>query len=156
MPALGGTLVLTAVAMLFQRRLHEAGRHWRVTTPEAFKRVQPGLTVAAGALLGVLVTLTSIGAGALGTVLLAYLYPLRLTASKLVGTDLAHAIPIALIAGAGHLVLGNTDFALLGWLLLGSLPAVWVGSHWSARAPERWVRLSIAAILFIVGVRILL
>jgi uncharacterized membrane protein YfcA len=156
MPALGATLVVTAVAMIFKRQLHETGRRLRITTPGTFKRLQPGLTVAAGAILGVMVTLTSIGAGALGTVLLAYLYPLRLTAAKLVGTDLAHAIPVALIAGLGHLLLGNIDIILLGWLLLGSLPAVWIGSHMSSRAPEQWVRLSIAVVLLLVGARILL
>ena len=106
-------------------------------------------------MLGVLVSLTSIGAGALGTVMLVYLYPLRLTPAKLVGTDLAHAVPIAFIAGMGHLFLGNIDFELLAWLLLGSLPAVWLGSHCSSRAPEHWVQRSVAAVLLVVGIKIL-
>jgi uncharacterized membrane protein YfcA len=156
MPALGIALVLTAIAMLLKRRLHELGRRWRTTTPTTFKRLQPGLTVTAGAILGTLVTLTSIGAGALGTVLLAYLYPLRLTPARLVGTDLAHAVPLALIAGLGYLWLGNIDFKLLGWLLLGSLPAVWLGSHLSARAPDRLVRNTIAVILLLIGAKILI
>ncbi len=156
MPALGIALVLTAVAMIFRTKLHGLGKRWRVGTPEAFKRVQPGLTVLAGAALGVMVTMTSIGAGALGTVMLVYLYPLRLTPAKLVGTDLAHAIPVALVAGLGHLALGNVNFGLLGWLLLGSLPGVWIGSHLSAKAPDTIVRNAIAVILLIVGARILL
>jgi hypothetical protein len=155
MPALGVALVLTAVAMLLKRRLHEFGHRWRTNTPDVFKRLQPGLTVAAGAVLGVLVTLTSIGAGALGTVMLVYLYPLRLTPAKLVGTDLAHAIPVAFIAGLGHLALGNINFGLLGWLLLGSLPGVWIGSHISTKAPDGVIRGAIAVILLLVGVRIL-
>jgi len=155
MPALGIAVVLTALAMLFKPRLHHIGKQFRLATPETFKALQPGLTVAAGVILGALVTLTSIGAGALGTVMLVYLYPLRLTPARLVGTDLAHAIPVALIAGLGHLWLGNIDVALLGWLLLGSLPGVWIGSHLSTRAPEGLVRWAISLILLIVGTRIL-
>ena len=117
--------------------------------------MQPALTVLAGIVLGALVTLTSIGAGALGTVMLVYLYPLRLTPARLVGTDLAHAIPLALVAGLGHLALGNVDFALLGWLLAGSLPGAWLGAHLSTRAPERLLRNAIALILLLIGVRIL-
>jgi uncharacterized membrane protein YfcA len=111
--------------------------------------------VLAGVMLGALVTLTSIGAGALGTVMLVYLYPLRLTPSRLVGTDLAHAIPVALVAGVGHLALGNVDFGLLGWLLTGSLPGAWIGAHFSTRAPERLLRNAIALILLVIGLRIL-
>jgi len=155
MPALGIALVMTAIAMLLRQRLHEFGRRWRTGTPDVFKQLQPGLTVAAGAVLGALVTLTSIGAGALGTVMLVYLYPLRLTPSRLVGTDLAHAVPVALIAGLGHLMLGNINFALLGWLLLGSLPGVWIGSHISVKAPDGLIRGAIAVILLLVGARIL-
>jgi len=95
-------LMITALGIFFKDWMHGLGRKLRVGNSEHFKHVQPVLTVAAGILLGVLVTLTSIGAGALGTVMLVYLYPLRLNASKLVGTDLAHAIPLALIAGLGH------------------------------------------------------
>lgn len=155
MPALGLALVLTAVAMMFRTSLQDLGKRWRVGTPADFKRVQPGLTVLAGVALGVMVTMTSIGAGALGTVMLVYLYPLRLTPSRLVGTDLAHAIPVAFIAGLGHLALGNVNFGLLGWLLLGSLPGVWLGSHLSVKAPDAILRHAIAVILLIVGARIL-
>lgn len=155
-PVIGMALVLTAVAMLFKPQLHGLGRRLRVGSPHRFKHLQPGLTVLAGFAIGALVTLTSIGAGALGTVFLVYLYPLRLTPPKLVGTDLAHAVPVALIAGLGHLALGNVDFGLLGWLLLGSLPGVWIGSQLSARAPEKLVRNAIALVLLLVGGRILI
>jgi uncharacterized protein len=115
-------LLITAVGMLAKDYLHRVGRSLRVTDASYFKHVQPVATVVAGVVLGVLVTLTSIGAGALGTVMLVYLYPMRLNASKLVGTDLAHAIPLALIAGLGHLSLGNVNYSLLINLLLGSIP----------------------------------
>lgn len=156
MPALGLAIVLTSAAMLLRTQLHAVGRRLRIGTPEAFKAWQPPLTVGAGMVLGTMVALTSIGAGALGTVMLVYLYPLRLTPAKLVGTDIAHAIPLALVAGMGHLFIGNVDFGLLGWLLLGSLPGVWIGSHLSARAPDTLLRNAIAVVLLIVGLRILL
>lgn len=156
MPVLGVALLVTGFAMAFKSQLHEIGRRWRISTPDAFKRQQSGLTVLAGMIVGVMVTLTSVGAGALGTVMLVFLYPLRLTSARLVGTDLAHAVPVALIAGLGHLALGNVDFALLGWLLVGSLPGVWIGSSMSAKAPDRVVRNAIAVILLLIGARILL
>ncbi len=97
--ALGGVLLLTAVAMVFKKQMHAFGQALRSTAPQAFKRAQPGLTVLAGAILGFLVTLTSVGAGALGTVMLVYLYPFRMKPAKLVGTDIVHAIPLTIVAG---------------------------------------------------------
>jgi hypothetical protein len=110
--------------------------------------------VVAGAVLGTLVTLTSIGAGALGAVMLLGLYPVRLTPARLVATDLAHAIPLALVAGAGHLLMGHVDFSLLGLLLLGSLPGVWLGAHFGGMLPDRVLRIAIAVVLAGVGVRL--
>ena len=92
----------------------------------------------------------------LGTVMLVYLYPLRLDAAKLVGTDLAHAIPLALIAGLGHLALGNVDWQLLVNLLLGSVPGVLLGSLISTRAPLALIRYAIAVVLGAVAVKLLL
>ena len=100
--------------------------------------------------------MTSVGAGALGTVMLVYLYPLRLSAGRLVGTDLAHAIPLTLIAGLGHLGLGNVDFHLMLNLLMGSIPGVLVGSFISARAPVKPVRYAIAAVLLIVSYKMVM
>ena len=156
LPALGVALAITSVSMLFQPSLHRLGRHLRTTTPRQFKRAQGALTVAAGALLGVLVTLTSVGAGALGVVMLVYLYPFRLTPPKLVGTDIAHAVPLTLIAGLGHYELGNVDFALLGSLLLGSIPGIVVGSRLSVRINRTYVRNAIAVTLAVDGARLIL
>ena len=155
LPALGVALALTSLAMLFQTRLHRLGRKLRTATPVEFKRAQPGLTVLAGALLGFLVTLTSVGAGALGVVMLVYLYPYRLTAPKLVGTDIAHAVPLTLVAGLGHWSLGNVDFALLGSLLVGSIPGIVVGSRLSVRVNQKYVRNAIAVMLAVVGGKLL-
>ena len=154
--SLGIVLVLTSVAMLFQRAVHRLSQRLRTTTPDKFKRVQPGLTVVGGAILGSLVALTSVGAGALGVVMLVYLYPYRLTPARLVGTDIAHAIPLALVAGIGHLALGNVDFSLLGSLLIGSIPGIVIGSHMSTRANTIYVRDAIAGVLAFVGIRLLL
>lgn len=146
-------LMITAVGMLAKDYLHRVGRSLRVTDASYFKHLQPVATVVAGVVLGVLVTLTSIGAGALGTVMLVYLYPMRLNASKLVGTDLAHAIPLALIAGLGHLSLGHTDYGLLLNLLMGSIPGVLIGSYISTRAPLTFIRYAIAGVLGLVSLK---
>lgn len=150
---LSGVLMLTALAMLFKEPLHAYGRSLRIGSPDFFKRLQPFLTVGAGVLLGLLVTLTSIGAGALGATLLLYLYPLRLTAARLVGTDIAHAIPLAIVAGSGHLLAGNVDWQLLCNLLLGSVPGVLLGARLGGYAPDALLRTVVAVVLFIVGVQ---
>ena len=153
--AVAVALLITALGMVFKDTLHRAGRNFRLVDASRFKHLQPLLTTLAGLVLGVLVTLTSIGAGALGTVMLVYLYPLRMTPQRLVGTDLAHAIPLALIAGLGHLSLGNVDFPLLGNLLVGSIPGVLVGSFISTRAPLGFLRYAIAVVLGAVAVKLL-
>ena len=108
-----------------------------------------------GVVLGSLVTLSSVGAGALGTVALLFLYP-RLSTLKVVGTDLAHAIPLTAVAGFGHWQLGHVDFTLLGSLLVGSLPGIWIGSHLSAKIPERVLRPVLAGVLMLIGFKFVL
>ena len=148
-------VLFTATAMLLQKQLHELGRRYRINSVESFKHWQPPLTIAAGALLGALVTLTSIGAGAIGVVLLAYLYPLRLTPSRLIATDIVHAIPLAMFAGLGHLLIGNVDFTLLANLLVGSLPGVLIGAMLSSKLPQALLRNALAAILLFTGYKLL-
>jgi uncharacterized membrane protein YfcA len=128
----------------------------RGARPIEFKSLQPALTVIAGAILGFLVTFTSIGAGALGAVMLLYLYPIRLTASSLVGTDIVHAIPLTILAGTGHLILGNVNYGLLGNLLIGSVPGILLGALLSTHAPEKLVRSGISVMLAVVGFRMVL
>lgn len=156
MHALGYMLVLTTVGLLFKSKLHALGRHFRLDNAERFKYLQGPLTVLAGIFLGVVVTLTSVGAGALGTVIMLYLYPLRLTPANVVGTDLAHAIPLALIAGASHWLAGNVDYRLLFTLLSGSIPGVLAGAWLSARAPDAVLRPVLALLLLATGLKILL
>lgn len=155
MSALGVVLLLTALAMVFKKRAQNVGLKLRTMAPVDFKRAQPALTVVAGAVLGLLVTLTSIGAGALGAVMLVYLYPFRMTPSRLVGTDIVHAIPLTIVAGTGHMLMGNVDLGLLGMLLLGSIPGVVLGSLIGHRLPEQALRAAIAALLVIAGFKLL-
>ncbi|MEY2789646.1 MAG: hypothetical protein RIT19_447 [Verrucomicrobiota bacterium] len=154
--AVAVALLITAAGILSKDWLQRMGNLGPSGMMGFLGRSQTMLTVLAGVILGVLVTLTSIGAGALGTVMLVYLYPVRLTPQRLVGTDLAHAIPLTIIAGLGHLMMGNVNPALLGNLLLGSIPGVLVGSWMSTRAPMQWVRVGLAIILAAVASKMLL
>jgi uncharacterized membrane protein YfcA len=151
---IGFAVLITAVGMVAQAQLNALGRRLRLGDAEHFKRLQPPLTVLAGVLLGFLVTLTSVGAGAVGAVLMAYLYPLRLTPARLVATDIIHAVPLALFAGAGHMMVGNVDFELLGWLLLGSVPGVLLGARLSARLPQNILRAGLAFVLATIGLKL--
>jgi len=143
-----GTLsvsLLATAAILILGRSHGP----RQRSPHPARRTA-ALTVAAGLLIGVLVALSSVGAGALGVALLFLLQP-RLAAVRIVGTDIAHALPLALFAGLWHLGLGHVDFALLGSLLLGSLPGTYVGSRLGLALPERLMRPLLGSLLFVIG-----
>lgn len=153
---LGAVLVLTAIAIFYRRPLHQYGKQLRLNSDLPFKKLQRPLTVAAGAMLGVLVTLTSVGAGALCATILVFLYPLRLKFRKVVGTDILHAIPLTLVAGLGHLWLGNVNGVLLVSLLTGSIPGVLVGSLLVHKVNERFIQFALAAVLVLVGLRLLL
>jgi uncharacterized membrane protein YfcA len=148
-------ILITAVSMLFQKQLHAIGKHFRLSDAQYFKQWQPTLTLIAGAMIGGLVTLTSIGAGAVGVVMLTYLYPLRLTPARLVATDIVHAIPLAMFAGIGHLFIGNIDFGLLGWLLIGSIPGVLIGATLSCKLPQTPLQICIAVVLTLVAIKLL-
>lgn len=121
-------------------------------------RLQPGahtaLVVAAGAVLGLFVTLTSIGAGALGCVFLLMLYPQRMTAQRLVATDIVHAIPLTVVAGLGYLYAGHVDMAMLGSLLLGSVPGVVLGSLSARHLQGHALRKIVAVVLLASGLKI--
>lgn len=110
-------------------------------------------TVLVGALLGVLVSVSSVGAGAIGVVALILLYP-QVPMARIVGSDIAHAVPLTLIAGTGHWLMGSVDWHIMGSLLVGSIPGIFVGSYFAIRVPERTLRLVLAATLFVVATRI--
>ena len=151
--AIGVVVLITAIGLVAGPRLASWARERRMGDPERFKSRQPVLTVVAGALLGVLVALTSVGAGALGTVLMVALYPLRMTPHRLVATDLVHAIPLALIAGSGYLLSGRVDGGMLGSMLAGSVPAVLVGSQLARWSSPARLRMALAAVLLLAGLR---
>ena len=153
--SLGIALILTALALIFRAQLQKAGKSSEEHVPGRFHHLQAPATVATGLVLGSLVTLSSVGAGALGTVALLFLYP-RLSTLKVVGTDLAHAIPLTALAGFGHWQLGHVDFTLLGSLLVGSLPGIWIGSHLSAKIPEKVLRPILAGVLMLIGFKFVL
>ena len=111
-------------------------------------------TVILGLVLGAAVTLSSVGAGAIGVTALVILYP-ALPTSRIVGTDIAHAVPLTLVSGLGHLLLGSVNLTLLGALLLGSIPGVILGSLALARTNDRVIRVVLAAVLLIVTIRLL-
>jgi uncharacterized protein len=118
-----------------------------------FDRLSPRrtalLTVIVGIGLGVLVSISSVGAGAVGVAALLLLYPLPM--ARIVGSDIAHAVPLTLVAGIGHWVLGTVDWHLMGSLLLGSVPGVFIGSYFAVRVPEKALRLALAMTLIVVA-----
>ena len=143
---LGIALLLTSISVIFRNQLAKLSKtgHW--INPA----YTPALTVILGLVLGFLVTLTSVGAGALGVTALLILYP-KMPITKIVGSDVAHAVPLTLVAGLGHASLGTVDYSLLGTLLIGSIPGIWIGSHLSSKVAEHWVRVLLALILVYVG-----
>jgi uncharacterized protein len=148
---LGIMLLLTAVSLLFRQRfLSVVGPVLERLTPRQAAR----LTVANGLFLGVSVTLSSVGAGALGVTALLMLYP-RASIPVIVGSDIAHAVPLTLVAGVGHWWLGSVDWPLLASLLCGSIPGVIMGSYLSAHIPDAVLRPILAAVLCVVGARLL-
>lgn len=152
---LGVALILTALSLLFRQRLSHMGRsHFGFLVEWRDNHIVP-ITIATGTVLGILVTITSVGAGALGMVMLLVLYP-RVPSVTLVGSDIAHAVPLTLIAGMGHAYMGTVDFGLLGSLLLGSLPGIYIGSHVGGQIPDRILRPILSTILIIVGAKLLM
>ncbi|WP_372658137.1 sulfite exporter TauE/SafE family protein [Hydrogenophaga sp.] len=153
---LGVALLLTAAAMLYKAargkqlprvlsddQLDQAmnARHW-------------SLPVLFGAVIGTLVTLTSVGAGAIGVSVLLLLFPM-LPLPRIVAADIAYAVPLTLVAGLGHASLGSVDWPLLAQLLAGSLPGIWLGSRLMSRTPERLVRSLLSLLLAYAGTKLI-
>lgn len=148
---LGVLLLFTALGILFQRKLLAYGATHHPVDPG--HALVP--TIVLGAVLGVLVTISSVGAGAIGVTVLLMLYR-RLPVARIIGTDITHAVPLALVAGTGHWFLGSVDGVLLLNLLVGSIPGVIVGSLLSSRAPDGLLRPALAGVLVVSGVRLLM
>lgn len=149
---LGAALLLTSVSVFFRPWiLSWAGHHIHAMSDEKLR----SRTIMLGAILGVLVSVTSVGAGALGTTALLILYP-RLPVARIAASDIAHAVPLTLIAGLGHWMMGSVDFTLMLALLAGSIPGIIVGSLLSGRASESLLRPVLAITLLVVAIRMLM
>jgi uncharacterized protein len=147
---LGFALILTAICLLFRNRLLAfATARWPAPSP----RKTAWLTTLLGVALGVLITLSSVGAGAVGVTVLVFLYP-RMPIARVVGSDIAHAVPLTLIAGLGHLWLGTVNAGVLGELLVGSIPGIIIGSYLAARVPDLMLRPILATMLVLVGAKL--
>jgi uncharacterized membrane protein YfcA len=148
---LGVALLATALTLIFRRKLLESySRRIGVLSESQ----TAGFTVLTGAVLGVLVTISSVGAGALGVTALILLYP-ELPIVRIAASDIAHAVPLTLVAGLGHLMSGGVDLSVLGSLLLGSLPGIMIASMFAPRLPDLAMRLILAATLTVSGLRLL-
>jgi uncharacterized membrane protein YfcA len=147
--ALGFMLIFTACVILLKKQLVKSFA-LSASQVDWLKRNQAVMTVIMGIFLGVCVTLTSVGAGAFGAAVLMVLYP-RLNPITIIGTDIAHAVPLTLIAGLGHMQLGNVDFTLLACLLCGSIPAIFVGSRVGKKVPNGVLQPILAFILLGIG-----
>ena len=158
-------MMLTLSVMLILTALIVVSKNWLLAFihshhPNNFliyciRKYRPHITVAAGCVLGVLVTISSVGAGAIGSAILFLLYPGKKSIS-IVGTDIAHAVPLTAIAGLGHLHFGTVDFDLLSGLLLGGIPAIYLGSHIGKKLPDRILRPVIAGLLLLLGIKLAL
>ncbi|WP_028886868.1 sulfite exporter TauE/SafE family protein [Teredinibacter turnerae] len=146
--SLGSMLIMTSAVVFFKKRIQGTGEEPHTW----FHRQSTLVTFASGVLLGIFVTLSSVGAGAFCAALLLLLYP-RLPALQVVGTDIAHAVPLTLIAGLGHLWNDNVDFNLLFGLLLGSVPAVHLGAKLAAKIPNTVLQPILAVILLVIGIK---
>ena len=149
-------LAVAAVALLLQNPLRLLGLRMTSAWLKRAERFTTALTIATGVVLGIGVALTSVGAGALGVVALLALYPLRLTGDRLVATDIAHALPVTIIAAAGHAMLGHVDPSLLALLLIGSIPGVLFASRAAIRLPPALTNTLIAIMLAVVSERMLM
>jgi uncharacterized membrane protein YfcA len=149
--SIGAIVLVTALALIFRTQIvRYYGHHVRKLSPATTRN----LTVLIGFILGVMVSLTSVGAGVIGVTALIMLYP-DLPTPRIVGSDIAHAVPLALIAGSGYMIAGAVDFAVMGSLLIGSIPGIVIGSLFVPRMYDLALRLLLAAVLIFAGSKLL-
>jgi uncharacterized membrane protein YfcA len=148
--ALGWMLFLTAFLLLFRNQIVRRVLAWRQHSQPISERTVKLLTFGLGILLGTLVTLTSVGAGALGVTVLLMLFP-RLQIRDVVGSDIVHAVPLTLVGGLGYWYIGEINWAMLLSLLVGSIPGIVIGSHLASRIPDKVIRPILAVTLALVA-----
>jgi len=144
-------LILTATSLIFRKTILEA---FRERLERLNDRTIARATVVVGIILGVLVSISSVGAGAIGVTALLLLYP-KLPMARIVGSDIAHAVPLTLLAGMGHWIMGSIDTHLLGSLLLGSIPGIVIGSYGATRVPDAVLRFVLAGTLILAGSKLI-
>jgi uncharacterized protein len=149
--ALGCVLLMTALFLIAGRMIRE---RYANGLNRLDRRTVGLFTILLGCAMGVLVTGTSVGAGAIGVTMLLILHP-KMPLGRVVGSDIAHAVPLTVLAGAGHWYLGSVDWTLLGNLLIGSIPGIILGSYLATRARDGVMRVTLASVLMIAGVRLL-
>lgn len=161
--SLGFMLMITGISIVFRAQLERffnRFRHVSVDT-QAIEYDRQHIEnkkihlVIMGIVLGVFVTLSSVGAGAFGIMALVLLFP-QLPMIRVIGSDVVHAVLLTFVAGLGHLSSGNVDFALLMWLLAGSIPAIIVGTLFSSKMPEKLIRRILGVTLCVIGVNFML
>ena len=153
---LGVALLLTAAAT-FYKALRGKSAPAQISSDQliiATRARHWSLPVLFGALIGTLVTLTSVGAGAIGVIVLMLLYP-ALPLQRIVAADIAHAVPLTLVAGFGHAAMGSVDWLLLAKLLAGSLPGIYLGTHLMHKTPDRVIRSLLSVLLAYAGVKLI-
>jgi len=153
---LGAALLLTAAATFYKVVKGKASPR-TIAADQLAEATRPrhwALPVLFGAAIGTLVTITSVGAGAIGVTVLMLLYP-ALPLPRIVAADIAYAVPLTLVAGLGHASLGSVDWSLLGLLLAGSIPGIWLGSHLGHKAPERFIRSLLSVLLAYAGAKLI-
>lgn len=149
--AIGGALVLGAaglVAKTFIKRGVQPN-----DAPFILERKDRVRAILIGAVFGFIVGLTSVGSGTFFGLVMVMIYPL--TVSKIVGTDIFHAAALLWVAGLGHLAQGNVDLRAMSWLLLGSIPGIWIASRFTVRLPDDALRLALAGVLALSGIKLL-
>ena len=157
--AIGVVVLVTAIGMFLAPVLIKAAQANRTETPAKFQNFQAPATIFSGGVVGGLVALTSVGAGALGSVAMTAIYPFRMTPHRLVATDIAHAIPLAVVAGTGYIVTGLiagigivVDPWMLASMLLGSIPTIIAGSFLARRVKPRGIQIALASVLLFVAI----
>lgn len=148
--ALGWMLFLTAFLLLFRNQIVARVAEWTKDSQPISEGTTKVLTVVLGVVLGTLVTLTSVGAGALGVTVLLMLFP-RLQIRDVVGSDIVHAVPLTLVGGLGYWYIGEINWGMLLSLLLGSIPGIIIGSHLAPRMPDKVIRPILAVTLALVA-----